>query len=87
MSVWGDLRKRSSGEVTRKEDRIIEEQNKEKFKKIIITDSLQDKYDVDSIIIKINKEDFNDEMESFRWDGSRHSRLGDYYIIDHFSEI
>lgn len=84
MSAWGEMRRRSAGKQTRKEDKYLKELDKaERYKKILgnrvnpeIWKSLYSKSD----LIKV--------MDDFRWDESRRPiRNGDYYIIDYLSQL
>lgn len=89
MSAWGDMMRRGAGEETRTEDKYLEEQKKtdvhKKFKNIIDAKSWVKEYYGDVKTVRINKE-IIDEIGDFNWDRSE-SRVGDYYVIDHLSQL
>ena len=90
MSVWGDILDRGAGETMRKEDKYLKELDKAgRYKKILENgvnpEIWKGLYSMDPIYIDENKRDLIKEIDDFRWDGNRRSRVGDYYIIDHLS--
>lgn len=92
MSLWGEMRQRSAGKLTRKEDKVADLERAGVYKKILENGVnpviWKDLYSMDPIYIDENKRDLIKEIDDFRWDGSkRHIRGGDYYIIDYFSQL
>ncbi len=89
MSAWGDMMRLGAGEETRTEDKYLEEPKKtdvhKKFKNIIDAKSWVKEYYGDVKTVRINKE-IIDEIGDFNWDRSE-SRVGDYYVIDHLSQL
>lgn len=89
MSAWGDMMRRGAGEETRTEDKYLEELKKadarKKFKNIIDTQSWIKEYYDGVKTVRINKE-IIDEIGDFHWDRGE-SRVGDYYVIDYFSQL
>ena len=89
MSAWGDMMRRGAGEEIRTEDKYLEELKKadvrKKFKTIIDAQSWVKEYYGDVKTVRINKE-FIDEIGDFQWDRGK-SRVGDYYVIDHLSQL
>lgn len=83
MSLWGEMRRRSAGKQERKEDKYLEDL---KLDKNFPSDVWKNLYAGDFKPIHVNKEYIKD-MDDFRWDGSRHSQVGDYYVIDYFSDL
>ncbi len=82
MSVWGEMLNRSTGDAMRKEDKIASLEKAGIYKKIL---EEHRPYSCDDFEpIHLNKEYIKD-MDDFKWDRNRHSMVGDYYIIDHFS--
>lgn len=95
MSVWGEMLNRSTGDAMRKEDKIAKDKiaklgNAGIYKKILdehypSNDTWEKLYSCDDFEpIHLDKEYIKD-IDDFKWDRNRHSRVGDYYIIDHFS--
>lgn len=94
MSLWGEMRQRSAGKQTRKENKYLEDLKKAGRYKKILEDRVNPEiwkglYSMDPIYIdEDNKRDLIKEIDDFRWDGSRRPiRSGDYYIIDYFSQL
>ena len=89
MSAWGDMMRRGAGEETRTEDKYLEKLKKadvrKKFKNIIDAQSWVKEYYGDVKTVRITKE-IVDEIGSFHWDKGE-SVIGDYYVIDHLSQL
>ena len=89
MSAWGDMMRRGAGEESRTEDKYLEklkkEEIKKRFKNIIDTEAWVKEYYGDPTTVRISKE-IVDEIGDFRWDRGE-SRFGDYYVIDHLSQL
>lgn len=91
MSAWGDMMRRGAGEEARTEDKYLEELKKtevlKKFKNILDAQSWIKEYYDDVKTVKINKE-YIDEIGDFHWDKKYKSEgYGDYYVIDHLSQL
>lgn len=94
MSLWGEMRQKSAGKQTRKENKYLEDLKKAgRYKKILENgvnpEIWKGLYSMDPIHIdEDNKRDLIKEIDDFRWDESRRPiRSGDYYIIDYFSQL
>jgi len=90
MSVWGEMLNRSTGDAMRKEDKIASLENAGIYKRILEenfpSDSWERLYTGEFKPIHLDKQYIKD-MDDFKWDGNRRSRVGDYYVIDYFSEL